>query len=407
MLGSGIPRSLAHRGLCGLAMVSVGSLGSLCIPSTAAAAPQVQADALTYVVQADDYLSGIAATLGVSLNELLQANNLTVTSAVYPGTKLIIPGNTPLPTYTVKAGDFLNGIAKAAGMRLRDLLALNGLQKESLVLAGDVLRLPRGTKVATTPTAPPPAPAPVPAPGKAPAPAPVPAPSVPAAAPTSYTVKNGDWLIGIAMAHSIKVRDLIAVNGMQLDSLVYEGLVLKLPANAKAPAAAPVKQPSTPTPTPAPATTPAPAPAPPKQPAPAPAPTPTPTPAASENARKIVDFAMAQIGKPYKFFSAGPDSFDCSGLSKAAYAQIGIELTHFSGAQATAGVPVDWTTQPILPGDLVFTASSSTPGVIGHLGIAIDGKRWVHAPRAGDVVRTGNIPSASKILAVRRLIPAG
>jgi cell wall-associated NlpC family hydrolase len=122
--------------------------------------------------------------------------------------------------------------------------------------------------------------------------------------------------------------------------------------------------------------------------------------------RKVIDFLMAQVGKPYKFFSAGPDSFDCSGLSKAGYAQIGIQLTHYSGAQATAGVAVDWTTQPILAGDLVFTASSSTPGIIGHLGIAIDGTRWIHAPRAGDVVRVGNLPSATKILAVRRLVPA-
>jgi peptidoglycan endopeptidase LytE len=308
---------------------------------------------------------------------------------VYPGTKLIIPDG-PLPTYTVRNGDFLNGIAKAAGIRLRDLLALNGLQKESLVLPGDVLRLPRGATVptppaATTTTAPP-------QPAKQ-----TPAP-VPSASAMTYTVKNGDWLIGIAMAHGIKVRELIAVNDMQLDSLVYEGLVLRLPANAKAPAVAPTPV---------------------KQPDPAPAPTTTtttttttptssaPTPEPSADVLTVIEFLKAQVGKPYKFFSAGPDAYDCSGLSKAAYALVGIQLTHYSGSQAKSGEAVDWTTQPILAGDLVFTASASTPGVIGHLGIAIDGKRWIHAPRAGESVRVGMIPSDAKILAVRRLIPAG
>jgi cell wall-associated NlpC family hydrolase len=250
------------------------------------------------------------------------------------------------------------------------------------VMPGDVLRLPPGKSIASTPTAPPPSS--------------VKAPSTPPAAPPStapssgtYTVKPGDWLIGIAMAHGVKVRDLIAVNDMQLDSLVYAGLVLKLPAGAKAPTT-PVTPPASPAPAPA----------------PTPATTPAPAPSAAPGVQPVIDFLMAQLGKPYKFFSAGPDSFDCSGLSKAAYATIGVSLTHFSRSQATAGVAVDWLTQPILPGDLVFTATGSTPGVIGHLGIAIDSKRWIHAPRAGDVVKIGQIPSASKILAVRRLVPS-
>ena len=49
---------------------------------------------------------------------------------------------------------------------------------------------------------------------------------------------------------------------------------------------------------------------------------------------RVIAYALAQVGKPYRFFTRGPDSFDCSGLTLAAYAQIGIRLVHYSGAQA-------------------------------------------------------------------------
>ena len=118
----------------------------------------------------------------------------------------------------------------------------------------------------------------------------------------------------------------------------------------------------------------------------------------------VVAYAQAQLGKPWKFAAAGPDAFDCSGLTRMAYAQIGISLPHSSVLQANRGVAIDWTTQEIQAGDLVFTATSDTPGVIGHVGIAIDAKRWIHSPRLGDVVRMGFIPSDAKILAVRRFV---
>jgi cell wall-associated NlpC family hydrolase len=118
----------------------------------------------------------------------------------------------------------------------------------------------------------------------------------------------------------------------------------------------------------------------------------------------VVAFAKAQVGKPYQFFTAGPDTFDCSGLTLASYKQIGVKLTHQSLAQSKQGRAVDWTVEPIKAGDLVFMFSSRNPNVISHVGIAISPTRWVHAPRPGDVVREGPLPPASRIIAVRRFV---
>ena len=73
----------------------------------------------------------------------------------------------------------------------------------------------------------------------------------------------------------------------------------------------------------------------------------------------------------------------------------------------TAAFLVDFVNADIQAGDLIFMASSNgTPGVIGHVGIAIDSKRWIHSPELGDVVRMGFIPSDAKIISVRRFVTA-
>lgn len=118
----------------------------------------------------------------------------------------------------------------------------------------------------------------------------------------------------------------------------------------------------------------------------------------------VLAFALAQLGKPYVFGAEGPDTYDCSGLTKAAYHAIGIELPHYTGTQVTRGRPVDWHTAPIWPGDLVFIRGGSPPEDYGHLGIALDTERWINAPHTGDVVKIAAIPSRDRIQAVRRLV---
>jgi cell wall-associated NlpC family hydrolase len=116
----------------------------------------------------------------------------------------------------------------------------------------------------------------------------------------------------------------------------------------------------------------------------------------------VVAYALAQLGKPYVYAAAGPDSFDCSGLTLAAYAQIGVRLPHRADIQVRYGLPVDWRREPIKPGDLIFLRGGRPVHDYGHVGIAIDAQHWIHAPRTGDVVKIATRPA--RIQAVRRIV---
>jgi len=101
----------------------------------------------------------------------------------------------------------------------------------------------------------------------------------------------------------------------------------------------------------------------------------------SAAAQAVVAWALQQVGKPYVYGGAGPDSFDCSGLTMVAYSQVGIALPHNARTQADFGTPVD--RSQLLPGDLVFFYSP-----ISHVGIYIGNGLIVHAstPATGVIV---------------------
>lgn len=122
-------------------------------------------------------------------------------------------------------------------------------------------------------------------------------------------------------------------------------------------------------------------------------------------AQPAVAFALAQVGKPYRFDAAGPEAFDCSGLTRAAYLTVGIELPHYASYQATWGVLVDWQRSAIRPGDLIFVRGGRPRHDLGHVGIALSASEWVVAPAPGQRVRQERIPLGS-IQAVRRIVPA-
>ncbi|MGH2827413.1 MAG: NlpC/P60 family protein [Actinomycetota bacterium] len=93
-----------------------------------------------------------------------------------------------------------------------------------------------------------------------------------------------------------------------------------------------------------------------------------------------VNAALSQVGKPYQWGAAGPDSYDCSGLTMWAWAQAGVGLPHNSGMQYGSLPHVS--TSSLQPGDLLFFGSP-----IHHVGMYIGGGQMVEAPYTGSQVR--------------------
>jgi cell wall-associated NlpC family hydrolase len=123
-------------------------------------------------------------------------------------------------------------------------------------------------------------------------------------------------------------------------------------------------------------------------------PAPVAAPAASGGAAAAVQFALAQVGDAYVYGAAGPDAYDCSGLTMAAWAQGGVSLPHSSSAQTGSGTPVS--ISALQPGDLVFYYSP-----ISHVGMYIGNGMVVHAANPSVGVRTDPVGSMPISGAVR------
>ena len=111
----------------------------------------------------------------------------------------------------------------------------------------------------------------------------------------------------------------------------------------------------------------------------------------------VVDIALSLLGKPYRWAAAGPNSFDCSGLTMYVYSKVGVSLPHSSRAQYNCGVHIS--RNNLAPGDLVFFARGSR---ISHVGIYIGGGNFVHAPQTGDVVKIQSLSSRSNYVGAVR-----
>ena len=329
---------------------------------------------LTYVVARNDSLSTIASKAKVKFNDLLAVNGFKATSVILPGQVIKLPDSavvnaasatsTPVAaapgvasglTYTVVKNDSLGGIALKAKVSLSSFLAVNGFKKTSVIVPGQIVKLPKGAVINAAPAMSTPVAA---------------APSV--ASGSTYTVVKNDSLSGIALKAKVSLSSFLAVNGFKKTSVIVPGQIVKLPEDAKVIAKL----------TPA-----------------------TDAPSAPYSRLQVVlDFAKAQIGKPYEFGKAGPTSYDCSGLTLKAFAQVKVSLPHQSFLQSRLGTAVDWKSSAIQAGDLVFTFSSMNMSQISHVGIAISSTQWIEAPYTGGVVRISSLPSASKIQAVRRVL---
>jgi peptidoglycan DL-endopeptidase CwlO len=104
--------------------------------------------------------------------------------------------------------------------------------------------------------------------------------------------------------------------------------------------------------------------------------------------------ALTRIGDPYVWGAAGPGSFDCSGLVMWAYAQVGIQLDHFTGDQWQEGEHIS--RSQLQPGDLVFFFAD-----ISHVGMYVGNGMMVDAPTFGQTVQIQPVFWSAFVGAVR------
>jgi cell wall-associated NlpC family hydrolase len=98
-----------------------------------------------------------------------------------------------------------------------------------------------------------------------------------------------------------------------------------------------------------------------------------------------LEWAFAELGKPYVWAATGPNSFDCSGLTQFVWRQAGVAIPRVAADQDTWSIPVPLS--QLLPGDLVFYGTTD----IHHVGIYIGDGLMINAPHTGDVVRVSSI----------------
>jgi murein DD-endopeptidase len=119
-------------------------------------------------------------------------------------------------------------------------------------------------------------------------------------------------------------------------------------------------------------------------------------------AQLMIHTAASMIGQPYRFGGAAPGGFDCSGLVEYSATSAGIHVPRTAAEQLRTGSPVKRT--DLQAGDLIFMHLASKEL---HVGIALDGQLFVHAPSSGGYVRVDSLiasPYAKGFIGARRVV---
>ncbi len=124
----------------------------------------------------------------------------------------------------------------------------------------------------------------------------------------------------------------------------------------------------------------------------------------TKQAAGAINYAQKKLGTPYLWGGNGTAAdngrFDCSGLTKASYASVGITLPRVANDQYNAGPHPS--RNELLPGDLVFFSTDlSNSRAIHHVGIYVGGGYMIDAPYTGAVIRFDPIDSADYFGATR------
>lgn len=177
---------------------------------------------------------------------------------------------------------------------------------------------------------------------------------------TRYTVEPGNTLSGIAAQFGVSWQAIAAANGLANPNALEVGQVLTIPASGSAGSYIPAASPRT------------------------------------NFGQALVNTALSYLGVPYVWGGASPSGFDCSGLVQYVFARNGVSIPRTSWAQyAAANKIAKWQLQP---GDLVFF-STDGPGA-SHVGLYIGSypalgysQAFVEAPEPGLTVRVSNLDS--------------
>ncbi|MGU3409252.1 LysM peptidoglycan-binding domain-containing protein [Microbacterium sp. M1A1_1b] len=182
----------------------------------------------TYTVQQGDTVSAIAARHGLSAQEVLVRNGLGWNTIIHPGQVLHL-ASTPVVTtvrsapatstkYHVKSGDTISGIAARTGVSTSALLGANNLTLSSVIYPGQSLTVPKAGAAPVAPAR------------TTSAPATSSAPAASTATAGSVTITAGQTIATIAAAHHVSVSALLSANGLTYTSTIYAGKTLVLPA---------------------------------------------------------------------------------------------------------------------------------------------------------------------------------
>lgn len=184
----------------------------------------------TYTVKQGDTVSAIARRYGLNTASVLSWNGLGWNSVIQPGRVLRLsapgaapaaapPASSPSPasaTYTIAQGDTISRIARAFGVSVAAVLQANGLSASSIIYPGQRLTIPGRM---------------VPAAAQAPvAQAPVAQAPTRAPAATTWTVRTGDTVTGIANRFGVTVAAVLTANGLSRSSIIYPGQRLAIPS---------------------------------------------------------------------------------------------------------------------------------------------------------------------------------
>lgn len=131
------------------------------IPNTENPNDSINTEGITYTVQRGDTLSEIASTYGTTVQEIVDINNIANPNLIYPGQTLRITTNSTIHgsetrgtgsiTYTVQRGNTLSQIARAYGVTVNHIVEMNDIQNPNLIYPGEKLRITESTNTTLNP----------------------------------------------------------------------------------------------------------------------------------------------------------------------------------------------------------------------------------------------------------------